>query len=162
MPTQTHFPPSPLPNSTLCLPPVFTYRYFLQRFPELCILACPADKPDEPIGCVVGKIDPESDVATATGTAAGESSERTGYIGMLAVVASHRRLGIGSSLVKEVLRRMKDMGCASVTLETEVSNAAAQRLYQDTFGFIREELLVRYYLNWGDAYRLRLWLLQQS
>jgi N-alpha-acetyltransferase 30 len=52
---------------------------------------------------------------------------------------------------------MKDNDCVSVTLETEVSNKAAQRLYQDTFGFIREELLVRYYLNWGDAYRLRLW-----
>jgi N-alpha-acetyltransferase 30 len=160
VPTQTHCPLSPS-QLNVCLSPVFTYRYFLQRFPELCILACPADKPDEPIGCVVGKIDPESDVAAATGTT-GESSERTGYIGMLAVVASHRRLGIGSSLVKEVLRRMKDMGCVSVTLETEVRNAAAQRLYQDTFGFIREELLVRYYLNWGDAYRLRLWLLQSQ
>jgi N-alpha-acetyltransferase 30 len=137
---------------------VFTYRYFLERFPELCILACPADKPNEPIGCVVGKVDAE-DVTVATddgGTAT--IAERTGYIGMLAVMASHRRLGIGASLVHQVLRRMKSMGCVSVTLETEVSNAAAQRLYQDAFGFIREELLVRYYLNWGDAYRLRLWL----
>jgi peptide alpha-N-acetyltransferase len=44
---------------------------------------------------------------------------------------------------------MKDMGCVSVTLETEVSNAAAQRLYQDTFGFIREELSVRYLIQPG-------------
>ena len=132
---------------TLCLYTVFTYRYFLERFPELCILACPVDKPNEPIGCVVGKIDSEDG-----------GVDKTGYIGMLAVMASHRRLGIGASLVKQVLRRMKEMECVSVTLETEVSNAAAQRLYQDAFGFIREELLVRYYLNWGDAYRLRLWL----
>ena len=141
---------------------VFTYRYFLERFPELCILAYPADKPNEPIGCVVGKVDAE-DVTVATddgGTAT--TTERTGYIGMLAVVASHRRLGIGASLVHQVLRRMERMGCVSVTLETEVSNAAAQRLYQDAFGFIREELLVRYYLNWGDAYRLRLWLVCAS
>jgi peptide alpha-N-acetyltransferase len=52
---------------------------------------------------------------------------------------------------------MKDMGCKSVTLETEVSNTSAQRLYQDSFGFVREELLVRYYLNFNDAFRLRLW-----
>ena len=39
----------------------------------------------------------------------------------------------------------------------EVSNVTAQKLYQNHFGFIREELLVRYYLNCGDAYRLRLW-----
>ena len=40
---------------------------------------------------------------------------------------------------------------------SEMSNVTAQRLYQKSFGFIREEKLVRYYLNWGDAYRLRLW-----
>jgi peptide alpha-N-acetyltransferase len=82
---------------------------------------------------------------------------QTGYIGMLAVNETHRRLGIGTCLITKVLKRMQIMGCASVTLETEVSNRAAQKLYQGSFGFMREELLVRYYLNWGDAYRLRLW-----
>lgn len=121
--------------------PVFTYRYFLHRFPQLCILAVADD--DEPIGCVVGKID--------------EDASKTGYIGMLAVSEAYRRKGIGKELVRQVLRRMKSMECVSVTLETEVTNATAQKLYQDCFGFIREELLVRYYLNWNDAYRLRLW-----
>ena len=143
---------------------VFTYRYFLARFPELCILACDDDDDDddktgndtEPIACVVGKIDSEEPAEE------GDAVKKTGYIGMLAVVSSHRRKGIGSALVERVLRRMRDMGCTSVTLETEVSNAAAQRLYQDTFGFVREELLVRYYLNWGDAYRLRLWFASEN
>lgn len=82
---------------------------------------------------------------------------QTGYIGMLAVQSSYRRKGIGKALVRKVLKRMKDMGCQSVTLETEKSNDKAMLLYQDSFGFIREELLVRYYLNFNDAYRLRLW-----
>lgn len=132
---------------------VFTYRYFLHRFPELCILAVDKDNPTEPIGCVVGKVDTEETIVNGK-----VQKVKTGYIGMLAVNATHRRLGIGTALVKQVLRRMQEIGCTSVTLETEVSNKAAQKLYQDTFGFIREELLVRYYLNWGDAYRLRLWL----
>jgi len=131
---------------------IFTYRYFLNRYPHLCILACTKDNLEEPIGCVVGKMDMEQIVDSQ-----GERELQTGYIGMLAVQSSHRRLGIGRLLVKKILKRMKDSECTSVTLETEVSNKAAQRLYQDTFGFIREELLVRYYLNWGDAYRLRLW-----
>lgn len=116
------------------------------------MLACADEGCDEPIGCVVGKIDEEETVVDGV-----VHKVKTGYIGMLAVVSSYRRKGIGAALVKQVLKRMKAMNCSSVTLETEVSNAAAQRLYQDTFGFVREELLVRYYLNWGDAYRLRLW-----
>jgi peptide alpha-N-acetyltransferase len=106
----------------------------------------------------VGKID-EEEVLVSHG--ATEKIE-CGYIGMLAVMASHRRLGIGRCLVRQVLQRMREMGCVSVTLETEVSNGAAQRLYQDQFGFLREELLVRYYLNWGDAYRMRLWFSLQE
>lgn len=130
---------------------VFTYRYFLHRFPELCIIAVPKGG-DEPIGCVVGKIDQEEMMVM------GEPTQvQTGYIGMLAVQSSYRRQGIGKALVRQVLQRMKSMGCKSATLETEVSNVTAQRLYQDSFGFVREELLVRYYLNFNDAYRLRLW-----
>jgi peptide alpha-N-acetyltransferase len=82
----------------------------------------------------------------------------TGYIGMLAVEIPYRRSGIGSALVHHVRHRMKEMGCTSIRLETEVSNKSAMRLYEDRFGFMRKELLVKYYLNWGDAYRVRLWL----
>jgi len=112
----------------------------------------PKDSGAEPIGCVVGKIDREEVVVN------GEPEiVQTGYIGMLAVKSSYRRRGIGKALVRRVLQRMKEMGCTSVTLETEISNKTAQLLYQNSFGFIREELLVRYYLNWSSAYRLRLW-----
>jgi peptide alpha-N-acetyltransferase len=191
---------------------VFTYRYFLHRFPDLCILAVDGIS-GEVCGCVVGKIDVENftnhnsnnlppnendhdknnknthnttsmtdedrnsdraaiiaksddDGATATSSTIEKYSAaeintsvqvQTGYIGMLAVRKSYRRKGIGKDLVQQVLKRMKERGCTSVTLETETSNSNAQKLYQNHFGFIREELLVRYYLNCGDAYRLRLW-----
>ena len=85
------------------------------------------------------------------------SAKRSGYMAMLAVDTTYRRSGIGTALVKRAVRRMRRHGCSSVSLETEVTNKAAMRLYEDRLGFIREELLVRYYLNWGDAYRLRLW-----
>ena len=91
---------------------------------------------DEPIGCVVGKIDQEEIIAPSgavpgAGAAAdglgvgglGGAMERTikvptGYIGMLAVQSSYRRRGIGKALVRKVLERMKAMKCESVMLET--------------------------------------------
>ena len=191
---------------------VFTYRYFLERFPDLCILAIDSTT-KEPIGCVVGKIDSTTTTTTSTTSSSSSSNNindnnnngeessssqstpqltsekqqqhheavqqqqqqtqtgnnnvttvvnntNTGYIGMLAVSSSYRRRGIGKALVRQVLERMKSTkkyNCTSVTLETEVTNTSAQQLYQNHFGFVREELLVRYYLNWNDAYRLRLW-----
>ena len=164
--------------------PVFTYRYFLHRWPQLCILAVPTSKTRDddddgddvermrrrrPIGCVVCKIDIDGESKGDDGGASNDESRPipnggkggavyNGYIGMLAVEKEYRRSGIGLALVQRAIQRMKDMGCISIRLETEVTNRAAMRLYEDRLGFIREELLKKYYLNWGDAYRLRLWL----
>ena len=146
----------------------------MHRWPQLCILAVPSQTeeqnqgaeatPPRPIGCVVCKIDVGEDdtdiqlTHKSLSDAIKTNKELTGYIGMLAVEKPYRRSGIGTALVHHAIHRMKEMGCASIRLETEVSNKGAMRLYEDRFGFIREELLVKYYLNWGDAYRLRLWL----
>ena len=180
---------------------VFTYRYFLHRWPQLCILAVPTDDAARrPIGCVVCKIDIEDDgdaaaaaaaavddatnnsnnayTASSTNDTAANQKEAihnkeskiqklphlpsgkayTGYIGMLAVETTHRRYGIGTALVQRAIHRMQQMGCQSIRLETEVTNKGAMTLYEDRLGFVREELLKKYYLNWGDAFRLRLWL----
>jgi len=112
---------------------------------------------DEPIGCVVGKIDEEEVGMPLNNSLDGDDDDddedepemyattSVGYIGMLAVTEKYRRRGIGKALVQRILRRMRAMGCTSATLETEVTNKTAGKLYHD-FGFIREEFLVRYYL----------------
>lgn len=80
-----------------------------------------------------------------------------GYIAMLTVVESYRKKGIGSALVLQAIQRMVDMGCEEVMLETEASNKGALSLY-GRLGFARDERLARYYLNGGDAFRLKLWI----
>lgn len=62
-----------------------------------------------------------------------------------------------ASLVLLLVPRIVLILCPNGCIYSEMSNVTAQKLYQRSFGFIREEKLVRYYLNWGDAYRLRLW-----
>ena len=44
-----------------------------------------------------------------------------------------------------------------VVLETETTNDAALRLYEN-LGFARHKRLLKYYLNGVDAFRLKLWL----
>ncbi|PVD26574.1 hypothetical protein C0Q70_14251 [Pomacea canaliculata] len=63
----------------------------------------------------------------------------------------------GSSLVTKAIRAMIADDCDEVVLETEITNKAALRLYEN-LGFIRDKRLFRYYLNGVDALRLKLWL----
>lgn len=140
---------------------IFTYRYFVHQWSDLCILAYVDDNDGKEsksvlVGSIVCKIDSDENIINGQPLPPIKGS-KSGYIGMLAVDNSQRKKGIGTSLVCQVIRKMRDKyGCTSVMLETEVTNTGAMRLYE-RLGFIREELLKNYYLNWNDAYRLRLW-----
>lgn len=72
--------------------------------------------------------------------------EALGYLGMeyvldeggitnVAVFPANRRQGIADALIKELLRRAKALGLATVTLEVRAGNAAAIALYQKN-GFV--------------------------
>jgi len=121
---------------------VFTYRYFVNQWPKLCLLAMHGD---ECIGTIVGKIDVD------------HNRQKRGYIAMLAVQKAHRNKKIGSQLVQKVIEQMQAMQVDLVVLETEVSNKGALGLYEK-LNFVRDKRLNKYYLNGGDAFRLKLWL----
>jgi len=124
--------------------PVYTYRYFLQMWPSLCIFAM---KDKEYIGCIVSKVSTQK-----------RTGWQKGYIAMLAVEEKYRRLGIGRKLVEQTLKKMKEMGVAEAILETETCNQAALRLYE-SFGFTRDKRLQTYYMNGNDAFRLKMTLI---
>ena len=47
--------------------------------------------------------------------------------------------------------------CLCMHIMIQASNQAALNLYEK-LGFFRDEKLKRYYLNGGDAFRLKLWI----
>mmetsp|Transcript_10481 Transcript_10481/g.18503 ORF Transcript_10481/g.18503 Transcript_10481/m.18503 type:complete len:186 (-) Transcript_10481:351-908(-) len=124
---------------------IYTYRYFILGWPQLCISAYDDDQDGKFVGVVVCKADKT------------RRNKYRGYIAMLAVDNSVRRKRIGSSLVSMAIREMVRMGCDEAVLETEITNKAAMRLYEN-LGFYRDKRLSKYYLNGVDAFRLKLWL----
>ena len=135
---------------------IFTYRYFINNWPQLCILALDdagvsegAATASKVVGVIVCKQDRH------------RSGTQRGYIAMLAVDKSMRNRGLGRRLVELAVQAMRDGGCDEAVLETEVTNVGALRLYEG-LGFVRDKRLHRYYLNGNDAYRLKLWFARDS
>ena len=67
-----------------------------------------------------------------------------GEIDKVMVAEKFRQKGIGTMLVKELLRRGKEQGIAHFTLEVRKNNAAAIRLYERT-GFLTEGIRPGFY-----------------
>lgn len=151
---------------------VFTYRFFVDQWPQLTFLAFAKDGAlaEAPSAAdvashaqkrcfyapcrdgtwrrLVGGIVCKLDVARRTGL-------RRGYIAMLAVDGAYRRHGIGRTITARALDTMVAQGADEITLETETTNAASLAFYE-RFGFVRARLMPNYYLYAGDAYKLVL------
>ncbi|MFB9967343.1 ribosomal protein S18-alanine N-acetyltransferase [Sinosporangium siamense] len=68
----------------------------------------------------------------------------------IAVLAEHRRLGIGRKIMDELLAEAVRRGAESVFLEVRADNESAQAMYDD-FGFERIGTRVSYYDDGTDA-----------
>ena len=140
---------------------IFTYRYFLDHWPQYCLLAH-TSSPTASKG-KQGKSDHSSKNASQSTRklvgvilckASLHKNERMrGYIGMFAVDTPFRRCGIGRAIAALCVQIMsKD--CDEIILETEVVNTGAIRLYEG-LGFVRDKTLAKYYLNGNSAFRMR-------
>lgn len=80
---------------------IYTYRYFIHNWPNLCFLAMVGD---ECIGAIVCKLDRYKDLLR-------------GYIAMLDVHENYRRKQVGSNLVTAAIKRMIQHNADEVVLE---------------------------------------------
>ncbi|CCW65547.1 unnamed protein product [Phytomonas sp. EM1] len=132
----------------------FTYQYFVFGWPDLCIMAygLQSDTPPEDsekgekVGAIVSRVVRE-----------GPGEPLSGYVAMFAVVPRFRGFRLGRRLIELTVELMRAKGCDEVYLETPVTNERAFSLYT-SLGFVKTAFLPRYYLDYSDAVRLKLWL----
>lgn len=74
---------------------------------------------------------------------------------MLAVDEKHRRRGIGSALMGEIIKQATLIGMKKIRLEVKVSNKDAIRFYT-RFGFVIVSRLSNYYNNSEDGFLMIL------
>ncbi|KAH8303766.1 hypothetical protein KR018_001539, partial [Drosophila ironensis] len=119
---------------------IYTYRFFVYNWPDLCFFAKDGDRY---VGVIVCKVEMSVEMVLE------------GYIAMLAVDVAYRKRGIGKTLAEKAIEAMSAKGANVIVLETELTNKPALALYE-SLSFIRERRLLRYYLNGVDAFRLKL------
>lgn len=61
-----------------------------------------------------------------------------GWLYALAVSDGHRRLGVGSALVREVEARLAALGCRKINLQIRATNIQVQAFY-DRLGYGTED-----------------------
>ncbi|CAK7902205.1 N-alpha-acetyltransferase 30 [[Candida] anglica] len=128
---------------------IYVYWFFLNTWPQYCLTLRDEDT-SELIGVIISKVEPHRDV------------RMRGYIGMLVIDPKHRGKGYASKLVEMTVQKMiKCDDVDEITLETEVINQGALKLYE-SLGFMRTKRLYRYYLNTHDAFRLILPVTEKS
>jgi [ribosomal protein S18]-alanine N-acetyltransferase len=78
----------------------------------------------------------------------------TARILMLAVKDTHRKQGIGSALLMQFIKEMKQQNVTRMELEVRTSNKGALRFYKSK-GFLLQATLQQFYQNGENAYCMR-------
>lgn len=73
------------------------------------------------------------------------------HITNIAILPSHRRKGIASKLVKELMNYCNENGISYMLLEVRTNNVPAQKLYEK-FGFKSDGIRKGYYKNPDGTY----------
>ncbi|KAG6554536.1 hypothetical protein Mapa_003915 [Marchantia paleacea] len=128
----------------LCLPENYQMKYYLYHilsWPQLLYVA--EDYNKKIVGYVLAKMEEES-------------SECHGHITSLAVLRTHRKLGLATKLMNAAQRAMQEVfGAEYVSLHVRKSNRAAFHLYTETLGYRINDTEAKYYADSEDAFDMR-------
>merc|ERR1711935_1073967 len=128
-----------------CLPENYQMKYYLYHvlsWPELLYVA--EDYNMKIVGYVLAKMEEDVDVAH-------------GHITSLAVLRSHRKLGLATKLMRAAQASMVETFEAKhVSLHVRKSNMGALHLYKETLGYDKKDIEKAYYADSEDAYEMEL------
>ncbi|KAK1267757.1 hypothetical protein QJS04_geneDACA015298 [Acorus gramineus] len=134
----------------LCLPENYQMKYYLYHilsWPHLLYVA--EDYGGKIVGYVLAKMEEES-------SEGGASSAVHGHITSLAVLRTHRKLGLATKLMTAAQNAMASVfGAEYVSLHVRRSNRAAFSLYTSTLGYKIHDTEAKYYADGEDAYDMR-------
>ena len=126
-----------------CLPENYQMKYYFYHilsWPQLLYVA--VDGPAV-VGYVLAKMEEEA-------------TDVHGHITSLAVVRTHRKLGLATKLMQATHQAMKDcFGATYVSLHVRVTNKAAINLYTRSLGYQINDIEAKYYADSEDAYDMR-------
>ncbi|MEM1583947.1 MAG: ribosomal protein S18-alanine N-acetyltransferase [Nitrososphaerota archaeon] len=130
----------------ICLPENYTYGFFemiLHSYPKSFLVA-------EIDGHIAGYI--MCRVERILSRFQRFKISKAGHVISIAVLPEYRKIGIASSLLKNAMKVLREVyGCSEIFLEVRVSNIPAINLYEK-IGFIKVDIIKKYYIDGEDAY----------
>ena len=127
----------------MCLPENYQMKYYLYHALSWPQLLHVAESDGKIVGYVLAKLDEDS-------------TEVHGHITSLAVLRTHRKLGIAAKLMNAAHDAMQGVFEAKYcSLHVRVSNAAAIHLYVDILGYEKNDIEKKYYADGEDAHDMR-------
>uniref|UniRef100_A0A7S2XEK3 N-acetyltransferase domain-containing protein n=1 Tax=Lotharella oceanica TaxID=641309 RepID=A0A7S2XEK3_9EUKA len=134
-----------------CLPENYQMKYYLYHilsWPQLLYVA--EDYNKKIVGYVLAKMEDNS-------------KPLHGHITSLAVLRSHRKLGLATKLMRTAQSEMGTVFKAEyVSLHVRKSNTAAYHLYTKTLGYEQHDIESKYYADGEDAYYMKCYLQKKS
>ncbi|KAL4565176.1 hypothetical protein LXL04_029261 [Taraxacum kok-saghyz] len=123
-----------------CLPENYQMKYYFYHilsWPQLLYVA--EDYGGKIVGYVLAKMEEET-------------TECHGHITSLAVLRTHRKLGLATKLMAAAQNAMEQVfGAEYVSLHVRKSNRAAFNLYTETLGYKIHDMEAKYYADGEDA-----------